>query len=257
MFIVLCSVIEIIPAILTDSSVKFKDLVLRLEPYTRRVHVDIADGEFVPNKTISGYDELKTIESASKFDIHLMVSRPQDVLKEWFYTHADRFIIHTESEGIAECIKIINEQNRKVILALNPETSIDKLEQYLFGDSPVQSRARPPQADESPGDRPGEGSQRGTSVGIASGAATLYGIQFMTVHPGFQGGEFVKEVVDKIMSFRKKYPDIMIMCDGAITPETAPMLVKAGVSALVSGSYIVKSQDIEKAIRKLKEVTSD
>ena len=77
-------------------------------------------------------------------------------------------------------------------------------------------------------------------------------VQFMTVHPGFQGGEFVKEVVNKIALFRQKYKDIMIMCDGGITPETAPLLVKAGASVLVSGSYVVKSVDVEEAVEKLK-----
>ena len=169
--------IEIIPAILTDSSSKFKDLILKIEPYAKRVHIDIADGVFVPNKTITGYEEIKEVESALKFDVHLMVVEPAAHLKEWLYTQANRFIIHVESQGVAECIKILNEHNRKVILALNPETSIDKLEQYLAGGSPVQSRARDEIA--SPEDR---------------GAATLYGIQFMTVHPGFQGNEFVENV---------------------------------------------------------------
>lgn len=206
--------IEIIPAILTDSSVKFKDLVLRLEPYAKRIHLDIADGVFVPNKTITGYDEIKVIESASKFDVHLMVKNPGEHLKEWFYTHADRFIIHAESEtNIDEVIQKIKEHKRKIGLALNPETHVPEaglLEKVDF-------------------------------------------VQFMTVHPGFQGGEFVSEVVDKIAAFHVKYPDIMIMCDGGITPETAPDLIKAGASQLVSGSYIIKSQNIENAIKELGE----
>jgi ribulose-phosphate 3-epimerase len=143
-----------------------------------------------------------------------MVTRPQDILKEWFYTHADRFVVHVELEGdLDEIIKIIKEHKREVGLALNPETSVDKIEKYL---------------DE------------------------VDFVQFMTVHPGFQGGQFVEEVVDKIEAFHKAHPDIMIMCDGAINPETASKLVEAGASALVSGSYIIKSENIEKAIGELK-----
>lgn len=209
---------EIIPAILTDSSIKLKDLVLRIEPYAMRTHLDIADGVFVPNKTITGYDEIKDIESASKFDVHLMTVEPAKYLKEWLYTHADRFIIHVESQGdLTALIDEFHKNNRKVGLALNPETPTDRVEQYLD------------KADF---------------------------IQFMTVHPGFQGAQFVAEVVDKIEAFHKKYPDIIIMADGGITPETAPGLIRAGVSVLVSGSYIVGSQDIEQAIKELKKCTT-
>lgn len=206
---------EVIPAILTDSSAKFKELVRKSEPYTSRIHIDIADGEFVPNKTIKGYDELRETEAAVKFDVHLMVKRPQDHLKEWFYTHVDRFIIHIESEvSLGEIINNIKEHGRKVGLALNPETDIEKIKKYL---------------------------------------RDVDFIQFMTVHPGFQGGRFVNEVVDKIATFHKQYPDIIIMSDGGITPETAPRLVKAGVSNLVSGSYTVGSPNIGSAMEELKK----
>ena len=209
--------IQIIPAILTDSSIKFKDLVLRIEPYSKRVHLDIADGEFVPNKTITGYDDIMQIETALKFDIHLMVKLPEVVMKEWMHTHAERFIVHIEA--VADFEKFINDLHaigKKVGIAINPETPVENLEPLLM------------QADF---------------------------VQFMTVHPGFQGGEFVSEVVDKISAFHSKYPDIMIMADGAITPETAPLLVKAGASELVAGSYIIKSDNIEKAVGRLKEAS--
>src|SRR3989344_5713411 len=121
---------EIIPAILTDSSAKFKELVRKLEPYTHRIHIDIADGEFVPNKTVTGYEEVKDIEAATKFDVHLMVKEPQEMMKEWLYSHADRFIIHAESDvDLGEIIKIIKEHDREVGLALNPETDFEKVGQ--------------------------------------------------------------------------------------------------------------------------------
>lgn len=206
---------EIIPAILTDSSAKFKEIVRKVEPYTKRIHVDIADGEFVPNKTVSGYEELKDIEAGVKFDIHLMVRKPEDHLKEWLHTHADRFILHIESEGDpSKLIEDLHANNRKVGLALNPETEISKVEPLLN---------------------------------------KIDFIQFMTVKPGFQGSLFATEVVDKIADFHSRYPDIIIMSDGGITPETAPMLSRAGVSELVSGSYIIKSPDIKTAIGKLQE----
>ncbi|MBI2065123.1 MAG: ribulose-phosphate 3-epimerase [Candidatus Yanofskybacteria bacterium] len=206
--------VEIIPAILTDSSVKFKDLALRIEPYASRVHIDIADGVFVPNKTINGYDELRGFESALKFDVHLMVQRPQDVIREWFSTHADRFFIHAESDvNLNVIIEDIHKNERKVGLVLNPETEVDKIKEFI---------------------------------------GKIDYIQFMTVHPGFQGGEFVEGVINIISDFRKAYPDIVIIADGGITPETAPKLKMAGVSIVVVGSYIIKSDNFGEAIEKLR-----
>ena len=211
--------INIIPAILTDSSIKFKELVRKLEPYTTRIHVDIADGVFVPNKTIVGYEELKEVESAVKFDVHLMVQKPQDIIKEWFFTHVDRFLIQAESQtDLGAIIEEIHKNDRKVGLVLNPETEIEKIKEFI---------------------------------------GKIDYIQFMTVHPGFQGGKFVEEVVGKISDFHKSYPGVIIKADGGVTPESAPKLVKAGVSILVSGSYIINSGNIEKAINQIKDAANN
>lgn len=172
----------------------------------------------MPNKTIIGYEELPYIEAAVKFDVHLMVKKPQDQLRKWFHTHADRFIVHVESEAnLSEIIKNIKEHKRVVGLSINPETKISEIELYLD---------------------------------------QISFLQFMTIHPGFQGSAFMPEVVDKISSFHAKYPDIIIMCDGGVTPEMVPQLVKAGASVLVSGSYIVKSGDVGKAIGELRRSIS-
>ncbi|OGM98871.1 MAG: hypothetical protein A2817_03025 [Candidatus Yanofskybacteria bacterium RIFCSPHIGHO2_01_FULL_39_8b] len=211
--------VEIIPAILTDSPDKFKELVRKLEPYTGKIHIDIADGEFVPNRTVKGYEELSYIEAGVKFDVHLMVVKPQNQLQNWLHTYADRFIIHAESDAnLNEIIENLKKHNRKVGLAVNPKTSLDKIDKFITG---------------------------------------VDFIQFMTVYPGFQGGEFVNEVVDKISAFHQKYPDIIIMCDGGINPETAPSLIKAGASELVSGSYIVKSPNIGQAVERLRKAAEN
>ena len=207
---------EIIPAILTDSALKFKDLVFRLEPYTQRIHIDVADGVFVPNKTFVVYEELDKVEAAVKFDIHLMVKQPAAHLREWLYTHADRFIIHVESEGdLGSVIEEFHKNHRKVGLTLNPETSTDKLEPFV------------------------------TKVDF---------VQFMTVHPGFQGGEFVESVLDKVREFNKKYPKIPIAVDGSMHVETARLAVNAGASIIVVGGHVLfENRDLGEAINELKQ----
>ncbi len=206
--------VEIIPAILTDSSEKFKELVHKLESYTGRIHIDIADGIFVPNKTITGYDEIKQIESALKFDVHLMVEKPEEHLKEWIRTHADRFIIHAESKSdLTVLVDELHKNGRKVGLAFNPETDSGKFKDLIN---------------------------------------KIDFVQFMTVHPGFQGGQFVESVLERAREFKNEYPNISIAVDGSMHLETAKLAVAAGASIIVVGGHILlENRNVGEAIEEL------
>jgi ribulose-phosphate 3-epimerase len=207
--------VEVIPSILAKTPEEFETLVRKLEPHVTRVHLDIADGEFVDNKTINGWKELLKLDTKLEFDVHLMVKKPEDHLKHWYPTKADRFILHAESEGDLLALLTELEQNgKRRALALNPETSVDT---------------------------------------IASLVPHLDFLQFMTVHPGFYGSPFLPEVIENIENFNGKFPHVKIAVDGGITPETAPKVCMAGASILVSGSYIIQSDDIAKAVESLKQ----
>lgn len=210
--------VQIISAILTNSSDEFEKTIRLIEPYSDRVHLDIADGIFVSNKTISGYSELDLISTNLKFDVHLMVKNPLDQLSYWNNPKANRFIIHIESENVAETIKKFRSMNKTIGLTLNPNTSINDIEPFIN---------------------------------------LVDFIQFMTVNPGFQGGEFVDNVVDKIRNFHEKYPELILAVDGGINPVTAKKLANIGISIFVSGSFILKSEDVGKAIEELKKISEN
>src|SRR3989344_5324397 len=160
--------IKIIPSILATTEEDFEKLLRMVEPYVDRVHLDIGDGNFVNTKTISGYGELIKIETKVNFDVHLMVSRPEEQMGFWYKTKADRFLIHVETNhGHRNLIELIHLNDRKVGLVLNPETQIEKIAELI------------------------------DDVDF---------VQFMTVHPGNYGGEFVESVVDKILDFHGRYP---------------------------------------------------
>ena len=207
--------VEIIPAILVKTPEEFREAVHKLEPHAERVHLDIIDGVFAPNTTIQGFSELSGLETPLAFDVHLMVSRPADILEEWLKTKADRFMVHIESEGdIKEIARTIRGQNKQMRLALNPETASQQAEPYLD---------------------------------------LVHLVQFMTVHPGFQGEEFLPEVLDKIKWFYQHHGHTPIAVDGGITPETAADVAKAGATILVAGNYIINSADPTVAIQTLKD----
>ena len=76
----------------------------------------------------------------------------------------------------------------------------------------------------------------------------------MTVNPGFYGSPFLPEMLEKIKELRNLKPDIEIEVDGGVTDKTVKLVDKAGANLFVSGSYIVKSDNVEGAIDSLKEI---
>ena len=207
--------VKIIPSILATTEEELEKLLRMVEPFVDRVHLDIGDGDFIPTKTISGYEELIKMETKVKFDVHLMVSRPEDQMYFWYKTKADRFLIHAETDhGHRNLIEQIHLNNRQVGLVLNPETQAEKMTELIDN---------------------------------------IDFVQFMTVHPGAYGGEFVESVVNKILEFHGQYPSVPIFVDGGVNLETVSRLVAIGVTTLVAGSYLINSADVGKAIAELQE----
>ena len=206
--------IEIIPSILVKTGEELVEKIMAIEPYAERAHLDIADGIFVPNMTILGLEEVGTLDTGLKIEVHLMVSKPENHIGRWLETQADKFIFHIEATTKAqEIIDAVKEADKTVGIALNPGTPVDKIKPFI------------------------------DQVDL---------VHFMTVEPGFYGGEFVESVVDKIKDFNYYYPDKPIEVDGGVVPETVPKLAGAGASTLVSGSYVWESKDIAKALEELK-----
>ena len=210
--------LEIIPSILVKTKEELLQKIMAVEPHVERVHLDIADGIFVPNMTILGFEEIEELDTSLKIGVHLMVSKPENHIVRWLETPADKLVFHVEATSKAqEVIDAIKEAECEVGIALNPQTPVARIESFI------------------------------DQVDF---------VHFMTVEPGFYGGKFVESVVEKIKDFHFYYPDKPIEVDGGITPETAPKLVEAGATTLVVGSYIWKSKDIGKAIEKLKSSTA-
>ena len=81
-------------------------------------------------------------------------------------------------------------------------------------------------------------------------------ILVMTVNPGFGGQIFIHSQLEKIRHVRKLIDqsgrDILLEVDGGITPETAPLAIKAGANLLVAGTAVFKSKDYTKNIQDLR-----
>src|SRR3989344_6597756 len=115
--------IEIIPSILVKTGEELLEKITAIEPYVERTHLDIADGIFVPNMTILGFEEVESLDTNLKIEVHLMVSKPENHIVRWLETPADKFIFHIEATSKAqEVIDAVKETDRTVGIALNPQT---------------------------------------------------------------------------------------------------------------------------------------
>lgn len=208
--------IEVIPAIIAKNFRDLENKIKLVEPYADRIHLDIMDGNFVPEMTIDGISELEKLQTSLAMEVHLMVSKPENHIPSWLNTSVDKIIVHWEAtQKFKECINLVKESDRLFGVAINPETPHEMLKDFVD---------------------------------------QIDFIQFMTVHPGAYGGQFVEDVLDKMSDFHFFYPDIPIQVDGGVNPDTAPKIIQAGASTLISGSYIYQSNNPQEAINILKNI---
>ena len=182
------------------------------------IHLDVMDGHFVPNLTF-GPALIKSIRSFTEipFDVHLMLTNPQNFIEPFAKAGADMITIHLESDdNIADTISVIKKFGCKAGLSLRPKTNINKLIPFL------------PMIDL---------------------------VLIMSVEPGFGGQTFQKEALKKIADLKDLIGQkpVQISVDGGVNDITAPACRLAGADILVAGNYIFKSDDYTKTIERLKK----
>jgi ribulose-phosphate 3-epimerase len=181
------------------------------------IHLDVMDGHYVPNITF-GPDAIRAIRGYSEkcFDAHLMISPVDPYLEAFAAAGADRLTVHAEATvHLDRTLQAIGALGKKAGVALNPGTPETVVEYVL--------------------DR-------------------LDLVLVMTVNPGFGGQRFLPSQLDKIRRLRSMIGDrpIAIQVDGGITPETAPLVIEAGATALVAGSAVFGKPPYARAIAALR-----
>ncbi len=186
------------------------------------LHIDVMDGHFVPNLTF-GAPVLSCLSKSVKtcYDVHLMMSRPQDFIEDFAKAGADMITFHIEAEcDVSEVIELIHSNGMKAGLSLRPGTNVELLAPYI------------PQ---------------------------LELVLVMSVEPGYGGQKFIPQAVERIARIREiadgANPSLLISVDGGITDETAPGCAKAGAEILVAGSYLFSNLDA--AADKIKLLKAD
>jgi ribulose-phosphate 3-epimerase len=174
------------------------------------IHVDVMDGHFVPNISI-GPDVVRALRPHSKkiFDVHLMIAPCDPYLDAFAKAGSDIITVHVESgPHVHRSLQAIRALGKKAGVTMNPGTPESSIEHVI------------------------------DLVDL---------ILVMSVNPGFGGQAFIPAAVDKIARLRALAGGrpIDIEVDGGITPETAPLVARAGANVLVAGSAVFKGGNVD------------
>ncbi|NP_001305855.1 ribulose-phosphate 3-epimerase isoform X3 [Pan paniscus] len=204
------------------------------------LHLDVMDGHFVPNITFGH----PVVESLRKqlgqdpfFDMHMMVSKPEQWVKPMAVAGANQYTFHLEAtENPGALIKDIRENGMK-------SCSVTQAEVQWHSQGPLQV---------------GLAIKPGTSVEyLAPWANQIDMALVMTVEPGFGGQKFMEDMMPKVHWLRTQFPSLDIEVDGGVGPDTVHKCAEAGANMIVSGSAIMRSEDPRSVINLLRNVCSE
>ena len=202
---------KILPSILSADFANLERDISELEEIgIDMFHIDIMDGNFVPNISF-GFPIIEAIRSKTNkiFDCHLMIANPENYVERFCQVGCDMVSFHIEATNHADrVIQVIKNCGKKAGIVLNPQTPIEQVK-YLL-----------PKLDY---------------------------VLIMTVNPGFGGQKFIPEMLEKIEELAnirvKNNYDFLIQVDGGINTETSKLCRDKGADLLVCGSFLFGAED--------------
>lgn len=127
--------LEIVPSIASANQSCLRSEVKRLGENINNIHIDIEDGNFIPNITF-GLRMVKDLREITDkpFSLHLMVNNPENYIFELSEIGVDSITVHLEAcKYPRRIINMVKDLNIKIGMALNPKTSTKELE-YIIND---------------------------------------------------------------------------------------------------------------------------
>lgn len=214
------SSLKIAPSILAADYACFAAELARIEKTDAEyVHIDIMDGQFVPNISF-GADVVASMRKHSKlvFDCHLMVVNPERYVEAFAQAGADIMTIHVESTLHSHgALQKIRAAGMKVGVVINPGTPVSAVEPLL---------------------------------------SLVDQVLIMTVNPGFGGQAFIPDCLEKVAAIAKMRDErglsFDIEVDGGVDDKTIRACYQAGANVFVAGSYLFKAADLAAQVQTLR-----
>jgi ribulose-phosphate 3-epimerase len=188
------------------------------------IHFDVMDNHYVPNLTVGPVvcKALRNFGVEAPIDVHLMVSPVDDLVVSFAEAGATYISFHPEaSENIDATIQLIKKHSCKPGLAINPDTSLDCLDDRL------------------------------ESIDL---------VVIMSVYPGFGGQSFIDSSLQKLEDVREciiaSRKPILLEIDGGIKANNIRDVARHGADVFVSGSGIFGTENYRKTIEHMREELS-
>ena len=211
--------IQLAPSLLAADFADLRGAIKLLDDAVDIFHIDIMDGDFVPNITMGPMIVAALRQHTDAvFDVHLMVRNPDAWIGPYRDAGADWISVHYETAPHLErTLSCIRESGARAGIALNPGTYPDGLE-YVLNDTDF--------------------------------------VLVMSVNPGFGGQNFLVSSLKKLSALRTRLDEkglslVQLEIDGGVDATNASDIVRAGADILVAGSSVYRSEDPLQAVEQL------
>ena len=183
------------------------------------IHYDVMDGDFVPNISF-GPGLLRAVKRGTDLpvDVHMMVSNPDEVFRDYLEAGADVLTFHLETAKHAHrIVDEIHRYGRRAAVAINPGTAVSTLDAIID---------------------------------------YLNMVLVMSVNPGFSGQQFIEHTYTQLNKLtdlcRRHAVRPLVEIDGGISPKNANRVVAAGANVLVGGSSVFEAPDHAQAVEDMR-----
>lgn len=212
---------EVVPTILTADIEDFSQKISKIRGVSPRVQIDVIDGKFAENKTISleGLRDLADIGDL-RVDLHLMVDEPQGWIKRSLEIVPDRIVAHLERmSDPAVFISEVRESGVEAGLALDLGTQVESVREDIL---------------------------------LISDLVVILGVE-----AGMGGQEFNVQALEKIKKVKKILGDFgKIGVDGGINEENIRQCKEAGANIFYIGKGFWEAGDLETRYNELLKLIS-